>query len=387
MKKILFDLLSSQPIGSSKYHGGGEYIKTIFGKMVEEYSDKIEIIPFYNNEKFIDDWIIALIRSKKLKCYTIKSQEEIKEVASQTDPDIFFSGLPAKYSRNWFPKSTKIIGTIHGLRKIEKPHDEYEYKYNDGITNLKTKFKLTKWKIVGNSEKYRNKFIVEQKKVIDFLDEIICVSEHTKYALKYYYSGIKNKTVKMFYSPKKSVDLNDTPLSEEVVSGEYILLLGGDRWLKNPYRALKAIDSLYDKDYLNGIKTVVVGKTSQCIRKEMKNNENYIWLEYVDSNVLEDLYKNCSVFVYPTLNEGFGYPPLEAMHYNRTCVVSAVCSLQEICGDAVYYVNPYDTEEIANRILRASDIKIDENKVREQYEKISRKQDMDLNELCEFILK
>ena len=79
-------------------------------------------------------------------------------------------------------------------------------------------------------------------------------------------------------------------------------------------------------------------------------------------------------------------PPLEAMRYGKTCIVSGVCSLPEVCGDAVYYCNPYDIEEIQNRILMASEKKIDTDKVLKHFRTIVGKQNQDLYGLCEYIL-
>jgi glycosyltransferase involved in cell wall biosynthesis len=63
------------------------------------------------------------------------------------------------------------------------------------------------------------------------------------------------------------------------------------------------------------------------------------------------LMKNASAFVYPTLFEGFGFPPLEAMSCGCPVIVSDNSSLPEVCGDAAYYVNPEDENEIARGII------------------------------------
>ena len=107
---------------------------------------------------------------------------------------------------------------------------------------------------------------------------------------------------------------------------------------------------------------------------------------YVPGDELERAYANCEVFFYPTLNEGFGSPPLEAMKYSKTCIISAVCSLPEIYGAAVYYCNPYDIMEMKNRLLQAIDNKIPVELVISQHNIIREKQNADLRELCEIIL-
>lgn len=56
------------------------------------------------------------------------------------------------------------------------------------------------------------------------------------------------------------------------------------------------------------------------------------------------------MFVFPSLYEGFGLPPLEAMACGCPVVVSNVASLPEVCGDAAYYVDSYNVESIAEGI-------------------------------------
>jgi glycosyltransferase involved in cell wall biosynthesis len=76
------------------------------------------------------------------------------------------------------------------------------------------------------------------------------------------------------------------------------------------------------------------------------------YLGYVNSEELAELYREASCFVYPSLYEGFGLPPLEAMACGCPVVVSNVTSLPEVCGDAAYYVDPYDVESIAEGMYK-----------------------------------
>lgn len=57
------------------------------------------------------------------------------------------------------------------------------------------------------------------------------------------------------------------------------------------------------------------------------------------------------MFVYPSLNEGFGYPPLEAMRYGVPVIASPYSSITETCGGGALYFNPTSIEEIMNRMM------------------------------------
>ena len=68
-------------------------------------------------------------------------------------------------------------------------------------------------------------------------------------------------------------------------------------------------------------------------------------------------------------------------------MISAVCSLPEIYADAVYYCNPFDIQEMENRILQAIENQIDYKRVFSQIEKIRRRQASDLKNMCDMLLE
>ncbi len=76
-------------------------------------------------------------------------------------------------------------------------------------------------------------------------------------------------------------------------------------------------------------------------------------LGYTPHDELPGLYRGASVFVYPSLFEGFGMPVVEAMACGVPCVVSSHASLDEACGDAAVRVDPHDPDAIADGIRRA----------------------------------
>jgi glycosyltransferase involved in cell wall biosynthesis len=71
---------------------------------------------------------------------------------------------------------------------------------------------------------------------------------------------------------------------------------------------------------------------------------------YVTDPELRALYENAACFVYPSLYEGFGLPPLEAMSCGCPTLVARAASLPEVCGDAALYCDPRDPASIAQQI-------------------------------------
>ena len=70
------------------------------------------------------------------------------------------------------------------------------------------------------------------------------------------------------------------------------------------------------------------------------------YLGYVPTRDLGKIYGLASLFVYPSLYEGFGLPPLEAMACGCPTIVSRAASLAEVCGEAAFYINPYEVGTI-----------------------------------------
>ena len=69
-----------------------------------------------------------------------------------------------------------------------------------------------------------------------------------------------------------------------------------------------------------------------------------------DDAKLANYYRNASLFVYPSLYEGFGIPPLEAMGYGCPVVCSNTSSIPEVVGDAAILFDPYSLDSISNAI-------------------------------------
>lgn len=118
---------------------------------------------------------------------------------------------------------------------------------------------------------------------------------------------------------------------------------------KNFKSIVSAIKLLGNVNY----QIVVAGGTNPRVfnkSEALPPNINYIG--YIQDEQLLALYRHAACFIFPSLYEGFGLPPLEAMACGCPVVVSNVASLPEVCGDAALYCNPYDPQDIADKIRR-----------------------------------
>lgn len=134
----------------------------------------------------------------------------------------------------------------------------------------------------------------------------------------------------------------------------YILFVGSVEPRKNLLRLLQAYRALPERAQrehrllLAGFKGWENREIVELLEK-LKSRVQY--LGYVENEALAALYRGAACFVYPSLYEGFGLPPLEAMACGCPVVVSRAASLPEVCGEAARYVDPVDTESIAGGIL------------------------------------
>lgn len=131
---------------------------------------------------------------------------------------------------------------------------------------------------------------------------------------------------------------------------DFLLGVGTLSPRKNFIRFIQAFDYLAP-DYPD-IHLVIVGNKGWNFDDILKeaNRERIHLIGYIDAEELVALYNLAKVFVFPSLYEGFGIPPLEAMSCGCPVVTSNISSLPEVVGDAALLIDPYSTEEIAGAI-------------------------------------
>ncbi len=97
------------------------------------------------------------------------------------------------------------------------------------------------------------------------------------------------------------------------------------------------------------------GWRNETLRREIDNGVREGWLRYlgvVDEVLLPTLYAGAALFVYPSIYEGFGLPPIEAMASGVPVMVADRSCLPEVCGDAARYIDPDDADGFAEALER-----------------------------------
>lgn len=114
-----------------------------------------------------------------------------------------------------------------------------------------------------------------------------------------------------------------------------------------PHKNCAVLVEAFRKLKIPDLGLVIVGKG------EKKEGDPLIfWLGKIPDADLSSLYKEAELFVFPSLYEGFGLPPLEAMLCGCPTLVSSAGSIPEICGDASLYFNPLDVDELTKKITK-----------------------------------
>ena len=134
----------------------------------------------------------------------------------------------------------------------------------------------------------------------------------------------------------------------------YFLYVGSIKPHKNLLLAVKAFNH-WNSKYHGNKKLVLIGvKQNELNESHMFSNlidmTNTVIPGYIKDHDLPLIYNNAECLIFPSLYEGFGLPPLEAMICGCPVLTSNSASLPEVCGDAALYFDPFDFQELAEKM-------------------------------------
>lgn len=185
-------------------------------------------------------------------------------------------------------------------------------------------------------------------------DHIICVSESTKRDV-IEILGINPEKISVIHLGSNLMVATEKKnnLGLDVINRPYLFYVG----IRGAYKNFQAFLEAYANSPLlkSGFKLICFGggvfNTEELnLIKKLGLDQSQIIQLSGDDQLLAELYKGASAFVFPSLYEGFGIPPLEAMSYGCPVVCANTSSIPEVVGDAGQYFNPYDIESIRTSI-------------------------------------
>jgi glycosyltransferase involved in cell wall biosynthesis len=165
--------------------------------------------------------------------------------------------------------------------------------------------------------------------------------------------GAQPETVSVTYLGSdhfSQLEPDPSVLSTLGISGKYVLAVSSHNPNKNFDRVQVAMEQLAE----SGIDLVIAGAPdSRVYSDRLKFSEKVRVLGYVSDAQLKSLYENAACFVFASLYEGFGLPPVEALASGCPIVVSRAASLPELFEGIAFFCDPYDPANIAETIRRA----------------------------------
>jgi glycosyltransferase involved in cell wall biosynthesis len=143
--------------------------------------------------------------------------------------------------------------------------------------------------------------------------------------------------------------------------GRFVLFAGNVKPHKNLVRLIRAFARVRAMEGNEDLRLVLIGDDVSrygSLRRAMEESgvrQDVRFFGFVPHGTLAALYRMASIFAFPSLYEGFGLPPLEAMACGTPVVTSRISSLPEVVGDGALLVDPYSEEAIAQGIARVLD--------------------------------
>jgi glycosyltransferase involved in cell wall biosynthesis len=208
---------------------------------------------------------------------------------------------------------------------------------------------------------YLLKFLKYIPRIIEASDGIITVSNCSKNDILKYFPVDPNKifvtplATDKIYKPIDKKYCKDYLSKKYGVNNNFILYIGGFSPRKNVNLLIKAFE-MVKSSVEDDIKLLICGARKDAIEKlqalshNSKVSESIIFTDYVEGYDLPIFYNACEIFVYPSLYEGFGLPPLEAMSCGAPVITSNISSISEVVNDGALLINPTDADELASNM-------------------------------------
>ena len=377
--KLLFDFISIQ----GSINGGAEYAKRILYELhqrqIELYALFDKKIPFINGDNhkyhsFFKEWVN--IRDINIGYW-----------CEENKIDLFFINIAQRYFKyNMKDIRCRVVVVIHDIVGYERYNSKIPINQPSLKKYVSYYTKRLLWSVGiyrswrnGNDRELFLKFqsFFSQKNV-----EIVTVSNFSKYSLLYNIPYLRDKQIDVYYSPLRM----ETPpieltIIKHLVDSQipYFVGLNANRFNKNIKMAINVIEQISNY-YLPECKIVTTGSTKSF-------HKNHIALPYVTDGELAYILSHAKALLYPTLIEGFGYPPLEAMRYGTPVICSNISSLPEVVGNAAITFSPLYESELYKAVIDFlnSDINQLKEKSINQFEIIKTKQISDLKSLINTI--
>ena len=179
------------------------------------------------------------------------------------------------------------------------------------------------------------------------------------------YTGINSNKIQVIGEAPKTIDTSiseneTTAIVKQILNLDYILHVGTLEKRKNLTALIQAFKIVRENGFPN-LKLVLVGKASNKITlddssaikdaiMQQQLTNDVILTDYLGDAYVQQLYQKAKLYVFPSINEGFGIPVLEAFKYQVPVVIANNTCLPEVAGQGAKSFNPFSVQDMANAI-------------------------------------
>jgi glycosyltransferase involved in cell wall biosynthesis len=215
-----------------------------------------------------------------------------------------------------------------------------------------------------STAEFRARFSEQARRAAEHSDAIIAVSRFTAKHVEELLGVPPSRIHVIPHGVRMPANTAEHVERASAARGKMVLFVGAIQRRKNIARLVKAFETMPA-----GWRLALAGATdgyeaaAELRALEESSRRSDIDVPgYVDAATLASLYARASIFAFPSLDEGFGIPVLEAMAHGIPVITSQCSALPEAAGDAAILVNPFDTDELAaglNRLAADQDLRAD----------------------------
>jgi glycosyltransferase involved in cell wall biosynthesis len=247
--------------------------------------------------------------------------------------------LPFKIPRCdifWSPHYNIPLFPIKARKRIVTIHDVYHIAFKESL-NLVQRL-------------YASIFL---NSAVLLADKILTVSNFSKSELIRLTGCLENQ----IFVIHNGIQFSDYSIKNNVIIDEkFILYVGNVKQHKNLKRALQAFSQIRRskpslKFYIIGRKEGFINGGYTDLKDMMASLQGSLrFTGWITNEDLINYYQSAELLIFPSIYEGFGLPPVEAMFYGCPTAVADSSSLPEICGDASEYFNPFEIDDMVRAI-------------------------------------
>jgi len=331
---------------SSRFTGIGRYVYELTENLFRMDTQN-EYVLFFNEPEF-SHFTAPNARVKKVLVnaphYSLKEQTQFLHALKKEKLDlVHFTHFNAPI----FYRKPSVV-TIHDLTLSFYPGKKMSSPIHRAAYHLTIKSAIKKAK----------KIIAVSQNTKKDLQEIFHISDQK---IAVIYEGVHEKFQPIAHTPEGDKKIQDVKKKLQLDQKPYLLYTGVWRSHKNLPNLLQAFHILKNEYGFDG-NLVITGRKDPVYAPELeektltlKLENDVIFTGLVEEKDLVPLYNGALAYVFPSLYEGFGLPPLEAMQCGVPVVASNISSIPEICGkDNAVFFDPQDPQNMAEKIFEVT---------------------------------